>query len=297
MGDRSNAEEEIYLLSEHVHPLDKGFELFHLNYRQNDWAEADRVADYILSMAERSYNSRQKWGEVVPLNQMLKHPLIFYFGYGYLAKSIVFQKQGLFDRAREYIAQYADLGWYENATDEDIQEIERFKGLAVANGYAVDLLSGNKEVLKEYNEFIQENDEETLPGFITVFEAANINEWNIDEYYYNIPDQLETFSSFEDLGNRVYYVKLLNQLAIYNINQQRYGIAINYILDYLQTAVTMDLYKEFITTIAMFETVRPFATTEQLTKYQNILQGVRSHEKNISSYVYVDDICSFQSRC
>ncbi|MDQ0494063.1 hypothetical protein QOZ95_002226 [Paenibacillus brasilensis] len=43
-----------------------------------------------------------------------------------------------------------------------------------------------------------------MPGFITIFEAANINEWNIDEYYYNIPDQL----------------------AIYNINQQRYDIAI-----------------------------------------------------------------------
>ena len=86
--------------------------------------------------------------------------------------------------------------------------------------------------MKEYNEFIQENDEETLPGLITIFEAANINEWDIDEYYYSyIPNQLETFSSFEDLGNRVYYVKLLNQLAIYNINQQRYDIAINYILD------------------------------------------------------------------
>ncbi|MGW9530287.1 DNA-binding protein [Paenibacillus terrae] len=242
MGNCFKTEEEIYLLSEHVHPLDKGFELFRLNYRQNDWAEADRVADHILSMAERSYNSRQKWGDIVPLNQMLKHPLIFYFGYGYLAKSIIFQKQGLFNRAREFIAKYADLGWYENTTDEDIQEIERFKGFAVANGYAVDLLSGNKELLKEYHEFIQKNDEETLPGFITIFEAANINEWNIDEYY--ILDQLETFSSFEDLGNRVYYVKLLNQLAIYNINQQRYGIAINYILDYLQTAVTMDLYSE-----------------------------------------------------
>ncbi|MBE0340310.1 DNA-binding protein [Paenibacillus sp. 28ISP30-2] len=296
MENHLNTEEEIYLLSEHVHPLDKAFELFRLNYRQNDWAEAGRVADHILSIAERSYNSRRKWGEVVPLNQMLKHPLIFYFGYGYLAKSIVFQKRSLFDRAREYTAKYADLGWYENATDEDIQEIERFKGLAVANGYAVDLLSGNKEILKEYNEFIQENDEETLPGLITIFEAANINEWNIDEYYY-IPDQLETFSSFEDLGNRVYYVKLLNQLAIYNINQQRYGVAINYILNCLQIAVTMDLYREFITTISIFETVRMFATTEQLTKYQNILQGVHSHEKNISSCIYADDICSFQSRC
>jgi len=47
MENRFNTEEEIYLLSEHVHPLDKSFELFRLYYRQNDWAEAGRVADHI----------------------------------------------------------------------------------------------------------------------------------------------------------------------------------------------------------------------------------------------------------
>lgn len=73
------------------------------------------------------------------------------------------------------------------------------------------------------------------------------------------------------------------------MNQRRYDIAINYILDYMQIAVTMDLYREFITTIGMFENVRNLATTEQQIKYQNILQEVH-HEKSISSYIYADDI-------
>ncbi|GAK43417.1 DNA-binding protein [Paenibacillus sp. TCA20] len=51
----------------------------------------------------------------------------------------------------------------------------------------------------------------------------------------------------------------------------------------------MDLYREFITTIGMFENVRNLATTEQQIKYQNILQEVH-HEKSISSYIYADDI-------
>lgn len=46
----------------------------------------------------------------------------------------------------------------------------------------------------------------------------------------------------------------------------------------MQIAVTMDLYREFITTIGMFENVRNLATTEQQIKYQNILQEVH-HEK------------------
>lgn len=291
MENQNEIDNEVFLLSDHVHALDKGFELFRLSYRQNNWEEADRVANHILSLAERMYENKKKWGElVIPLNQMLKRSLIFYFGYGFLAKSIVFQKHGLFDLAREYIAKYADLGWYENATEEDIEEIERFKGFAKANGYAVDLLSGKKELLKEYIDYIHENDEETLPGLITIFEAANLNEWNIDEYYYSsIPEQLDTFSELEDLGNRVYYVKLLNQLAAYNLNQRRYDVAIKYILDYMQIAVTMDLYREFITTIGMFENVRNLATTEQQIRYQNILQEVH-HEKSISSYIYADDI-------
>lgn len=287
----NDIDNDVYLLSEHIHALDKGFDLFRLSYRQNNWDEADRIANQILSLAEHLYENKKKWGEIVsPLNQMIKRPLIFYFGYGYLAKSIVYQKQGLFDRAREYIAKYADLGWYENATNEDIEEIERFKGFSKANGYAVDLLSGKRGLLKEYIDFIQDNDEETLPGLITIFEAANLNEWNMNDYYYSsIPEQLDAFSELEDLGNRVYYVKLLNQLAAYSLNQRRNDIAINYMLDYMQIAVTMDLYREFFTIIAMFENVRSLATTEQLSKYKNILQEVH-HEKSISSYIYADDI-------
>jgi len=282
----------VYLLSDHVNVLDKGFQLFRLSYRQSNWDEADRVANQILFMTERMNETKKKWGElVIPLNQMIKRPLIFYFGYGFLAKSIVFQKYGLFDLAREYIAKYADLGsWYENPTDEDIEIIERFKGFAKANGYAVDLLSGKQEILNEYIDFIQENEEETLPGLITIFEAANLNKWIVDEYYYNsIPEQLDTFSELEDLGNRVYYVKLLNQLAIYNFNQRRYDVAINYILDYLEIGVTMDLDRGIITTIGMFENIRRIATKDQIVKYQTILQGVHN-EKSISSCIYADDI-------
>lgn len=105
----------------------------------------------------------------------------------------------------------------------------------------------------------------------------------------SITEQLEAFSELEDLGNRVYYVKLLNQLAIYNLDQRRYDVAINYILDYLQVGFTLDLDKEFISTIVVFENLRKIATTDQIVKYQTILQGGYD-EKSISSYIYSDDI-------
>ncbi|MEC0182001.1 DNA-binding protein [Paenibacillus peoriae] len=290
MEQQIHTNEEIYLLSENNHSLDKAFELFRLCYRQSDWDEANRIANYIHITADRMYKSRQKWGDIVSLNQRLKRPLVFYFGYSYLAKSIVFQRQGLFEQAREYVAKYADLGWYKEPTKEDMEEVEHFEIFAKANLYAIDLLSGNKEKLTEYKEFIKDNDEETLPGLINILEAANLNEWNVDDLIYEHTQQFETFASLEDIGNRVYYTKLLNQLAIYNLNHLRYGGAIDYILEFMRIAVTINLHKEIITIISMFDAIRSYATSEQQLKYQNILRGVLLNEENISNYIHVDNI-------
>ncbi|WP_025690218.1 hypothetical protein [Paenibacillus zanthoxyli] len=279
--------EEVYLLSEKNHPLDKAFELFRLSYKQNDWNEADLIATHMQAMADSLYKSQLKQANVFPGLQLpLRRPLVFYIGYSYLAKSIVYQKQGRYDAAREYIDKYANLDGLVGLDQEGQEEVQRFKHFAKANSYAIDLLSGKLEVLDEYHNFIKENEEEILPGLITMLEAANLNKWNIDQLLDTyIPKELETFSSFEDTGNRVYYIKLLHQLSIYRMNQQRYPDAINYILDYLAIGVKMSVGREIITTIAMYETIRAFATLEQQGVYDNILKGVLSDEKNINSNV------------
>lgn len=77
----------------------------------------------------------------------------------------------------------------------------------------------------------------------------------------------------------------LHQLAIYKLNQSSYHDTINYILEYLSIAVHMNVYKEFITTTAMYEKVRKLATTEQQQQYENIIKGVLTNEKSIGGYV------------
>ncbi|BCG60900.1 DNA-binding protein [Paenibacillus sp. URB8-2] len=284
--------EEVYLLSENNHPLDKAFELFRSYYKLNDWIEADRVANHMQAMAESLYNNQLVQAHVFPGLQLpLRRPLVFYIGYSYLAKSIVYQKQGRYDAAREYIDKYANLDGFVGQDQDGRQEAQRFKYFAKANSYAIDLLSGKLEVLDEYNDFIKSNEEELLPGLITILEAANLNKWNIDPLLDSyIPEELETFASYEDAGNRVYYIKLLHQLSIYNLNQQRYHDTINYIIDYLSIAAKMNVDREFFTTVAMYEAVRAFTSTEQQSMYENILKGVLSDEKNINSIVYSHNI-------
>lgn len=284
--------EEVYLLSENNHPLDKAFELFRSCYKQNDWIEADRVANHMYAMADSLYNNQLIQAHVFPGLQLpLRRSLVFYIGYSYLAKSIVYQKQGRYDAAREYIDKYANLDGFVGQDQDGRQEAQRFKYFAKANTYAIDLLSGKLEVLDEYHDFIKSNEEEILPGLITILEAANLNKWNIDPLLDSyIPEELETFASYEDTGNRMYYIKLLQQLSFYNLNQQRYPDTINYIIDYLSIAVKMNVDREFFTTIAVYEVLRAFASTEQQSMYENLLKGVLSDEKNISSIVYSHNI-------
>ncbi|WP_025691398.1 hypothetical protein [Paenibacillus zanthoxyli] len=285
-------EDEIYLLSENNHPLDKAFELFRSSYKQCNWEDADRIANHMHALADSLYKTQLKQANVFPGLQLpLKRPLVFYIGYSFLAKSVVNQKQGHYDAAREYIDKYANLDGFVGQDQEGQQEVQRFKVFARANSYAIDLLSGKLEVLDEYNDFINNNEEEILPGLITMLEAANLNKWNIepllDTY---IPHELDTFFSYEDTGNRVYYIKLLHQLSIYHLNQQRFSDAINYMLDYLSSATKMNVSREIITSIAMYETVRAYATLEQQSMYEKILKGVLSNEKNINSNVHSRNI-------
>ncbi|MDO7907789.1 DNA-binding protein [Paenibacillus sp. JX-17] len=284
-------EDEIYLLSERNHPLDKAFELFRISYKQNDWDEADRIADYILQNADSLYRSQQMWGHVLTVDLCTKRHLVFYFGYGYLAKSIVLQKRRRYDEARSYIARYADLTWFKDLNHEGEEEVALFRQFAHANTYAVDLLSGMRERLPEYIQFLMENDEEVLPGLVTIMEAANQNDWDVDLALADFEEEMETFGGLEDTGNRVYYVKLLNELVLYYVRRQQYENAVKYMLEYFAIAVTMNIYKEIVTLISMYEMVRPYASVEQQVKYQSIFEGVHSFEKKNPDTVYGSSLC------
>ncbi|MEK4114546.1 DNA-binding protein [Paenibacillus sp. FSL M7-1414] len=278
--------EEVFLLSDQNHVLDKAFELFRICYKQNDWEEAKKIIRHMHKVSGNLYKTQQKYGDISPLQLPMRRPLVFYIGYSYLAESIVYQKQGLYEEARSCISHYENLDQYNTPDPESQEEVRRFKIFAKANSYAIDLLAGDFEILEEYHTFIQSDEEEILPGLITILEAANLNNWNVDHILNDhISNDLETFASYEDIGNRVYYIKLLNQLAIYTLNQKSYHDTINYILEYLAIAVNMDVYKEFITNSAMYEKVRKLASTEQQLRYETIVKGVLTNEKNINGHV------------
>lgn len=47
--------EEVFLLSDSKHALDKAFELFRICYKQNDWCEAIKISHHMRLVAEDQY--------------------------------------------------------------------------------------------------------------------------------------------------------------------------------------------------------------------------------------------------
>ncbi|WP_090737758.1 DNA-binding protein [Paenibacillus sp. Mc5Re-14] len=282
MEEVLNQREAIYLLSD-SHALDKACELFRISYTCNDWDEANKVADYLHSLAESLYHTQLRNaadGKYETLNA--KHPLVFYYAYSYLAKSIYYQNMGQYEEARDYIMKYSEMGWFMGLDQSGHEEVERFRFLAKANLYTIDLLSGKKELLPEYVQFLHDNDEELLPGLVGIAEAANLNNWDIDDLLNEFADDIKIFEGYEDRANRVYYLKLVNQLAIYQLKKKQYIVALNYILVSLQFSIGVEANTDFRTLVALFETYRDLATLSQQEQYQTILLRGLHNEKGIN---------------
>ncbi|MDQ0048662.1 hypothetical protein J2T18_002962 [Paenibacillus polymyxa] len=282
MEEVLNQREAIYLLSD-SHELDKACELFRLSYTHNDWDEANKVADFLHTLAENLYHTQLRNaadGKYETLDT--KHPLVFYYAYSYLAKSIYYQNMGKYEEARNYIMKYSEMGWFMGLDQSGHEEVERFRFLAKANLFTIELLSGRRELLPEYIQFLHDNEEELLPGLVGITEAANRNNWNIDDLLNDFADDIKIFEGYEDRANRVYYLKLVNQLAIYHFKKKQYSVALNYVLDSLQFSANVEVDANFRTLVALFETYRDWATPSQQEQYQTILLRGLHNEKGIN---------------
>jgi hypothetical protein len=117
---------------------------------------------------------------------------------------------------------------------------------------------------------------------VGIAEAANLNNWNIDDLLNDFADDIKIFEGYEDRANRVYYLKLVNQLAIYHFKKKQYSVALNYVLDSLQFSANVEVDANFRTLVALFETYRDWATPSQQEQYQTILLRGLHAEKGIN---------------
>lgn len=271
-----------YILSPQHHELDKIFQCIRIKFRQEDWEEVGWLADQLHHAAHTVYQQQlRNRADGITSELHTDRSLVFYYAYSYLSKATVLQKQGRYDESRSYIAKYGEMGWFMGLDEDGLEEVERFRMIAKANMYVIDLLAGKIDMLPEYIRYLQDNPEELLPGIVTILEAANLHHLNVDTVLNDFAEEIQEFSSYEDVGNRLHYFTFLNQVAVYYFNHHHYKIALDYMLDSLATAVTMNKGIEFMKFVSLYEECRDYATAEQNSQYKIIVRSVLHNEKDI----------------
>ncbi|EHS54846.1 hypothetical protein [Paenibacillus sp. Aloe-11] len=238
-----------------------------------NWKKVIETADILYQCVQSIYEERQYHKAMkLPIPHVqLERPLVYYFGLSHLMCGMAHQNQGAYGQAREYIYKYAELGWMEDLEEEGMQVVEEFRFLAKTNLYAVDILSGNIELIEEYVAFLQDNLEEILPGLNTILQAALMYHLDVGDILHTFAEQINEFGSYEDIENVSYYYSYCYHLALYYRKYDRLQEAVGLTVEAMNLADRSGNDGHFKRCTALFESLREWATVEQIGEYRQIL--------------------------
>ncbi|MGW8958673.1 DNA-binding protein [Paenibacillus sp. NPDC055715] len=274
---------------ETITDIDLLADMLRAEFSLEGWDAMVHIADKLYSSIQKLYEEnqlRQAKGQP-KIRTKLKRNIAYYFGFSNLAKGIALQKQGNYVAARDCIEKYAELGWIYGLQQEGQEEVANFKMLAKANTYTLDLLEGKMDILREYVQFIkQSEDEELLPGIITVLESSLAHNYNVDWVLEEFRAELDALDGeYETDANIRYYVDHLYLIALYQFNN---GTIYNAVSTTIQGLRMSDKLKDdtgYKKLNALFVAFRDKATKEQISEYnalnKKILERVLKSEKGI----------------
>lgn len=208
------------------------YEMLQAEFSLDGWDAMVHIADKLHHSINAFYEEdqlRQAKGQPRIDTKRLKRSVAFYFGYSMVAKGIALQKMGDYSAARDCIEKYSELGWISGLDDEGKEDVAHFRMIANANTYVLNLLEGNMETLPEYVQFIHNaEEEELLPGIITILESAlkhNCNvDWALKEFEPNL-DALD--GEYETEANIRYYIDHLYLMSLYHFTNGNIYNALN----------------------------------------------------------------------
>ncbi|MGG4215925.1 DNA-binding protein [Paenibacillus sp. FSL L8-0638] len=266
------------------------YEMLQAEFSLDGWDAMVHIADKLHHSINAFYEEdqlRQAKGQPRIDTKRLKRSVAFYFGYSMVAKGIALQKMGDYSAARDCIEKYSELGWISGLDDEGKEDVAHFRMIANANTYVLNLLEGNMETLPEYVQFIHNaEEEELLPGIITILESAlkhNCNvDWALKEFEPNL-DALD--GEYETEANIRYYIDHLYLMSLYHFNNGNIYNALNISLKGLRMSDKLKDDTGYKKINALFVSFSVHATKEQLNEYnvlnKTILERVLKDEKGI----------------
>ncbi|WP_031463737.1 DNA-binding protein [Paenibacillus polymyxa] len=265
-------------------------DMLRAEFSLEDWEAMVHIADKLYTSIRGLYEENQlrlAKGQQQIETKKLKKSIVFYFGYAMVMKGIALQKMGDYTAARDCIEKYTELGWIYGLDKEGQADVAHFRMLARANTYVLDLLEGKMDTLPEYVQFIhQSEEEELLPGIITILEAAIKYDYNVDWALKEFETQLNALDGeYETEANIRYYIDHLNLMSLYHLKNGKYFNALNIALNGLRMSDRLKDDTGYKKLNALFVSFSVHATKEQLNEYnvlnKTILERVLKDEKGI----------------
>lgn len=224
--------------------LDALLQMANVYYTVQEWDLMEQVTDEMSVLVHRVYQEEckkmdQQGQNYVPLST--ERHLVVYYGQSYLMKSIFMEYTGRYEEGLKYIEGYKDLSWFSGLNQQGEFEVNKFKIVATANFYNLQLNLGNTDCLQDYIIFLEKNPYEQLASLLTILKAANINNFDIEivlnkflsSSIHNINFELGYYQknhTFNTMLTNFYY-----QLAIY---QAKRGYPLE---DFKNTLNTFDM--------------------------------------------------------
>ena len=210
-----------------------------------------------------------------------KKPIIFYVLYSYLVLENYYTQSGNYERALQYVSQYDLPDWIVNPSEEERKIINQFHEWAVANRYLNRLLSGDREVLPEYVEYISTRKDEIFTALCNIVLAANRHKIPIKHVLERFKEflvyrsQRNNISTINEQVTLNRYTRLLAELGIYYLNAKQYERGLAYIVDSFEYAIRIRSDKGMLRCMGLFEQFRSFASSEILQRYQELIREVQ----------------------
>ncbi|WP_246061473.1 helix-turn-helix domain-containing protein [Paenibacillus oralis] len=175
-----------------VYALDGILMLVEVYSLKFNWIEAEAYADELCRLAKALYEKKVwRCSDFKPLR-----PLVYYYGKGYLMKSGTYEYRGMFEESKKWIAEYADLSWFEGDDETQTAVIEQFKMFAKVNHLCVDIKSGDRSKIPKYVQFLEEEPDEVIEGLITLIESANRHQFFIDDVLDHFSEEIKQYRLF-----------------------------------------------------------------------------------------------------
>lgn len=261
--------------------LDGLLKLANVCFTLQKWKDMGKYADELRALANAIYRQELRRKNNRRNEELdLSRPLVLYYAQGYLLKATALTKLERYEEAKKYTAGYADLNWFEILDEEGRGVVQDFSLFAVANGFTLEMLMGNKAALPAYSAFLANNPGEILPGLVVIVESANRYGFSVDKVLAQFSREMVRFEQFMDPINIDRLYRLRYQISMYLLDRGQYNQGVETILQSLQLAIRLNGAGNIIDCVTLFETYRHFATEQQQKKYGETLKELRKNEEN-----------------